>query len=380
VPLDLRSTLDGFEVEKLHQQLSVIEGNEQYSYYADVIRAFLAEDVQVVKDFQEDARPLVAIAASCNSLADLELLTKNIKKFALVAAVNPALDHKLLNKLQKFEHPAISVFLSANSSDDPELKVFSLLAHGQANDVDEDAIDSWYEYSLDEYEESPAQSIAEISQLLTMELLGHFKEGGEFPFWQMLEDTDLEPEDRIWKSFGALPRVPKEIYSENPVAINIHVARELAAEKALSKDLIEELVQDDCELGEDINNNDSWFISRSPRASVAFGSTRSELLTRIIQEETASIESTPDYIEGSMAVLWRIAGNPNLKATHIEMIEQFVSKNLARCSDENFNYDLASMLGGGAYVDAPLIDNPSLSSELKTRFELLVSEIEKAKK
>jgi hypothetical protein len=81
-----------------------------------------------------------------------------------------------------------------------------------------------------------------------------------------------------------------------------------------------------------------------------------------------------------MAILWRIAGNPNLKATHIEMIEQFVSKNLARCSDENFNYDLASMLGGGAYVDAPLIDNPSLSLELKTRFELLVSEIEKAKK
>jgi hypothetical protein len=100
----------------------------------------------------------------------------------------------------------------------------------------------------------------------------------------MLEDIDLEPEDKIWKSFGALPRVPKEIYSENPVAINIHVARELAAEKALSKELFEELVKDDCQLGEDINNNDSWFISRSPRSSVAFGSTRSELLTRIIQE------------------------------------------------------------------------------------------------
>lgn len=378
--LDLRSTLDGFGVEKLQQQLSVIENDVRYIYYADIIRAFLSEDAQAVKEFQEDSRPLVAIAASFNPCADLELLAKNIKKYALVAAINPALDHKLLTKLHKIEHPAIPVFLSANSNADPELKVFSLLAHGEATDVDEDSIDSWYEYSLDEYEESPSQSIAEISQLLTMELLGYFKEGGEFPFWQMLEDIDLEPEDKLWKSLGALPRVPKEIYSQTPVAINIHVARELAAEKSLSKELIEELVQDDCQLGEDINNSDSWFISRSPRASVAFGSSRSEILTRIIQEESVSLESTANYLDGSMSVMWRIAGNPNLKATHVGIIEEFVSRNLVRCSDENFNYDLASMLKGGAYVDAPLLDNPSLSPELKTRFEFLASEVEKAKK
>jgi hypothetical protein len=184
------------------------------------------------------------MAASCNPLADLSLIAKNIKKFALVAAINPALDHKLLNSLQKFEHPAIPVFLSANPSADPELKVFSLLAHGQTSDVDEDSIDSWFEYSLDEYEESPSQSIAEISQLLTLEMLGYFKEGGEFPFWQMLEDIDLEPQDKLWKVLGALPRVPAQIYSETPVAINIHVARELAAEKSLSKDAIEELIEE----------------------------------------------------------------------------------------------------------------------------------------
>jgi hypothetical protein len=132
--------------------------------------------------------------------------------------------------------------LSANPSADPELKVFSLLAHGQENDVDEDSIDSWFEYSLDNYGESPSQSIAEISQLLTLEMLGYFKEGGEFPFWQMLEDIDLEPHDELWKVLGALPRVPAQIYSETPVAINIHVARELAAEKSLSKDAIEELI------------------------------------------------------------------------------------------------------------------------------------------
>jgi hypothetical protein len=378
--LDLRSTLEGFEVENLQQQLSVIENDVRYTYYADIIRAFLSEDAQAVKQFQEDSRPLVAIAASCNPNADLELLSKNIKKFALVAAINPALDHKLLTKLQKIEHPAIPVFLSANSNADPELKVFSLLAHGQANDVDEDSIDSWYEYSLDEYEESPSQSIAEISQLLTMELLGFFKEGGESPFWQMLEDVDLEPEDKFWKSLGALPRVPKEIYSQTPIAINIHVARELAAEKALSKELIEELVQDDCQLGEDINNSDSWFITRSPRASVAFGSSRNEILTRIIEEEIALIESVPVYLDGSISVLWRFAGNPNLKQIHIEMIEEFVSRNLVRCSDENFNYDLLCLLKGGAYVDAPLLDNPSISADQKMRFEFLTSEVEKAKK
>jgi hypothetical protein len=346
-----------------------------------VIRAYLSENAEQVRQFQEDARPLVSMAASCNPLADLSLIAKNIKKYALVAAINPALDHKLLNSLQKFEHPAIPVFLSANPSADPELKVFSLLAHGQASDVDEDSIDSWFEYSLDEYEESPSQSIAEISQLLTLEMLGYFKEGGEFPFWQMLEDIDLEPQDKLWKALGALPRVPAQIYSETPVAINIHVARELAAEKSLSKDAIEELILDDSRLGEGINNSDSWFISRSPRASVAFSQfVNSEILTRLIQEEISKIESTPEYQADSMAVLWRIAGNVNIKPAHISLIFDFASRNLPKCSDETFNYDLLSMLAGGAYVDAPLLNNEAFPEELKSNFESLFSDIERAGK
>ena len=381
MPLDLRSTLDGFSVENLKQHLSQIDNDPRYSYYADILRAYLSENTEEVRQFQEDNRSLVSTAASCNPLADLSLIAKNIKKFALVAAINPALDHKLLNSLQKFEHPAIPVFLSANPSADPELKVFSLLAHGQTSDVGEDSIDSWFEYSLDEYEESPSQSIAEISQLLTLEMLGYFKEGGEFPFWQMLEDIDLEPQDKLWKVLGALPRVPAQIYSETPVAINIHVARELAAEKSLSKDAIEELIQDDSRLGEGINNSDSWFISRSPRASVAFSQfVNSEILTRLIQEEIAKIVSTPQYQENSMAVLWRIAGNVKLKPAHIVLIFDFASRNLSKCSDEMFNYDLLSMLTGGAYVDAPLLNNEAFPEELTSKFESLISDIEKAGK
>jgi hypothetical protein len=380
VPLDLRLTLDGFSVENLKQHLSQIDNDPRYSYYADILRAYLSENAEEVMQFQEDIRVLVSTAASCNPLADLSLIAKNIKKFALVAAINPALDHKLLNTLQKFEHPAIPVFLSANASTDPELRVFSLLAHGQENDLDEDLIDSWFEYSLDEYEESPSQSIAEISQLLTLEMLGYFKEGGEFPFWQMLEDIDLEPTDKLWKVLGALPRVPKKIYSETPIAINTLVARELAAEKSLPKDLIEDLVQDDCRLGEDINNPDSWFISRSPRASVAISSKRGELLTQIIEEEVNFLETSEQYAHGSMAVLWRIAGNPNLKASHIQMIYEFASRNIQKCSDEMFNYDLLSMLTGGAYVDAPLLNNEAFPQELMSKFESLISDIEKAGK
>ena len=381
MPLDLRSTLDGFSVENLKQHLSQIDNDSRYSYYADVIRAYLSENPEEVRQFQEDNRALVSMAASCNPLADLSLIAKNIKRFALVAAINPALDHKLLNSLQKFEHPAIPVFLSANTSSDPELKVFSLLAHGQASDVDEDSIDSWFEYSLDEYEESPSQSIAEISQLLTMELLGYFKEGGEFPFWQMLEDIDLEPEDKLWKALGALPRIPKEIYSQTPVAINTHVAREIAAEKSLTKDAIEELMQDDLPLGEDINNSDSWFISRSPRASVAFSAfAKSEILTQLIQEEISKIESALKYQDGSMAVLWRIAGNVKINPMHINLIHDFVSRNLPKSSEEMFNYDLLSMLEGGAYVDAPLLNNESFPPELRSKFESLLSELEKAGK
>ena len=378
--LDLRNTLDGFDKSALHEQLEKIANDERYAYYADVINAFTTTDSKAVSEFQQDARFLVAAAASCNPLADLEVLNKNLKKFALVAALNPSINQKILGNLQKYEHPALAVFLASNPAADPEAKVFSLLAYGQVGDVDEDSIDSWFEHSLDEYEESSAQSIAEISQLLTLEILGFFKEGGEFPFWQMLEDTQLEPEDKLWKVLGALPRVPKEIYSESPIAINTHVARELAAEKSLSKDLYEQLVVDDCQLGEDINNSDSWFISRSPRASVAFSNSKGELLSQIIQEEIALIESATAYQDGSMSVLWRIAGNPNLKAIHIKLLQEFVSRNLVRCSDEMFNYDLLSMLEGGAYVDAPLLNNPSFPLESVSNFEALIVEIGKAAK
>ena len=378
--LDLRTTLDGFDKSVLNEQLEKIASDERYAYYADVINAFTNADSKAVSEFQLDARFLVAAAASCNPLADLEVLNKNLKKFALVAALNPSINQKILGNLQKYEHPALAVFLASNPAADPEAKVFSLLAYGQVGDVDEDSIDSWFEHSLDEYEESSAQSIAEISQLLTLEILGFFKEGGEFPFWQMLEDTQLEPEDKLWKVLGALPRVPKEIYSESAIAINTHVARELAAEKSLSKDLYEQLVVDDCQLGEDINNSDSWFISRSPRASVAFSNSKGELLSQIIQEEIAVIESATAYQDGSMSVLWRIAGNPNLKAIHIKLLQEFVSRNLVRCSDEMFNYDLLSMLEGGAYVDAPLLNNPSFPPESVSSFEALIVEIGKAAK
>lgn len=373
--LDLRTTLDGFDKTVLEEQLKKISSEQRYAYYADVIRAFTTLNVKAVSEFQQDPRFLVAAAASCNPIADLELLNKNLKKFALVAALNPSIDQKILGNLQKYEHPALAVFLAANPASDPETKAFAVLAYGEVSDVDEDSIDNWFEHSLDAYEDSPAQSIAEISQLLTLEILGFFKEGGEFPFWQMLEDTDLEPEDKLWKVLAALPRVPKEIYSETAIAINTHVARELAAEKSLNKDLYEQLVVDDCRLGEEINNSDSWFISRSPRASVAFSNSKSELLSRIIQEEIAIIESATTYSHGSMAILWRIVGNPNLKGSHIKLLQGFVSRNLVRCSDDMFNYDLLSMLEGGAYVDAPLLSNPSFPTELKDDFDSFVVEI-----
>jgi hypothetical protein len=106
----------------------------------------------------------------------------------------------------------------------------------------------------------------------------------------------------------------------------------------------------------------------------------SEILTRLIQEEISKIESTPEYQADSMAVLWRIAGNVNIKPAHISLIFDFASRNLPKCSDETFNYDLLSMLAGGAYVDAPLLNNEAFPEELKSKFESLISEIEKAGK
>jgi len=159
VTLDLRSTLSGFEVEKLREQLTVIDGDIRYTYFADVLRAFLSEDAGAVKEFQEDKRALVAAAASCNPLADLSLLSQKLKNFALVASLNPSVSFKIVSALQKHEHPAIPLFLAANSTVDPETKVFSALAYEQTSEIDGNIIDSWYEHSLDMYEESPSQSV-----------------------------------------------------------------------------------------------------------------------------------------------------------------------------------------------------------------------------
>jgi hypothetical protein len=375
--LDLRTQLNGFSIETLRGHLAKIENDPTYSYYADVIRAFLSSDAKEVAKYQQDERPQVAIAACCNPLADLEFLNSNFKKFALVAALNPSINDKITTKIQKYEHCAIPVFIASNQKVEVELKVFSLLAYGHT-EVTGDDIDDWYAESIDSYEESPSQALYEIAQLLCLETLGFFSEGGGSPFWQMLESADFEPEDKFWTVLGKLPRVPSIIYDGGAAAVNNHIARELAAEKALPKDLVTELAQDDLRLAFD---SDSWFISRSPRASVAFSiHAPSALLSQMIAEEVLIIESTEEYVDGSLAVLWRVAGNESLKTSHIDQIHDFVSKNLNRFSDEMFDYDVLSLLQGGNYVDAPLLSNSAFPTEFKDKFEALIKQIEGRKK
>ena len=378
--LDLRTKLNGFSIETLKQHLAKIESDSAYSYYSDVIRAFLSNDAEDVAKYQQDERSQVAIAACCNPLADLEFINSNFKKFALVAALNPSLNDKIATKIQKYEHGAIPAFIASNEKAEVELKVFSLLAHGQISEVTGEDIDDWYAESLDSYEESPSQALSEISQLLCLETLGFFNEGGDgdMPFWQMLEETDFEPEDKFWKVLGKLPRVPSIIYDGGAAAVNSHIAREVAAEKALPKDLIAELAQDDLRLAFD---SDSWFISRSPRASVAFSIyTPSALLTQIIAEEIKLIESREEFEDDSLAVLWRVAGNESLKTSHIDQIYDFVSKNLDKFSDDMFDYDVLSLLQGGNYVDAPLLSNSAFPPEFKEKFEAFIKQIEGRKK
>ena len=78
-----------------------------------------------------------------------------------------------------------------------------------------------------------------------------------------------------------------------------------------------------------------------------------------------------------MGVLWRIAGNANLKLVHIKLIHDFVDRNRAKFSDWMFNYDLSSMIEGGAYVDAPLLENPSLPNEYKNVLESVIIDLKK---
>jgi hypothetical protein len=376
---DVHLKLNGFSAEKLSEFLKIVENDPRFSYYADVIHAYLSTDSEAIAKYQRDERTQVAIAACCNPKADLEFISTNFKKFALVAALNPSIDSQIAAKILKYEHAALPVFIAANEKAEDELKVFSALAHDQISQVTGDDVDSWFAESLDNYEESSNQSLAEILQLLCLESLGFFDKCGEgdYSFWQMLEDSEIEPKDKFWKALGNLPRIPAEIYNGGEVAVNNHISRELAAEKALPGELLTELSQDDTALNFD---SDNWFCSRSPRASVAFSIyTPSKLLSKIITDEIEKIQSNSDYFDGSFDILWRVAGNESLNDSHLTQIYEFLMSNVARCSNQYFYYDVISMLQGGNYVDAPLMDNPVFPESFLSKFNDLIKLIEGAK-
>jgi hypothetical protein len=376
---DVHLKLNGFSAEKLSEFLKIVENDPRFSYYADVIHAYLSTDSEAIAKYQRDERTQVAIAACCNPKADLEFISTNFKKFALVAALNPSLDSQIAAKIPKYEHGALPVFIAANEKAEDELKVFSALAHDQISQVTGDDVDSWFAESLDNYEESSNQSLAEILQLLCLESLGFFDKCGEgdYSFWQMLEDSEIEPKDKFWKALGNLPRIPAEIYNGGEVAVNNHISRELAAEKALPGELLTELSQDDTALNFD---SDNWFCSRSPRASVAFSIyTPSKLLSKIITDEIEKIQSNSGYFDGSFDILWRVAGNESLNDSHLTQIYEFLMSNVARCSNQYFYYDVISMLQGGNYVDAPLMENSAFPESFLSKFNNVIKLIEGAK-
>jgi hypothetical protein len=377
--VDAHPKINGFGAEKLSEFLKIVENDHRFSYYADVIRAYLSTDSEAIANYQRDERTQVAIAACCNPKADLEFISTNFKKFALVATLNPSIHSKIAAKILKYEHGALPAFIAANEKAEDELKVFSALVHDQISQVTGEDVDSWFAESLDNYEESSNQSLAEILQLLCLESLGFFDKCGEgdYSFWQMLEDSEIEPKDKFWKALGNLPRIPAEIYNGGEVAVNNHISRELAAEKALPGELLTELSQDDTALNFD---SDNWFCSRSPRASVAFSIyTPSKLLSKIITDEIEKIQSNSDYFDGSFDILWRVAGNESLNDSHLTQIYEFLMSNVARCSNQYFYYDVISMLQGGNYVDAPLMENSAFPESFLSKFNNVIKLIEGVK-
>ena len=376
--LSMPPQLNGFSAEKLSEFLKIVENDHRFLYYADVIRAYLSTDSDAVANYQRDERSQVAIAACCNPKADLEFIITNFKKFALVAALNPSIDNKIATKIQEYEHGALPVFIAANEKTTDELRVFAALAHDQISHVTGDDVYDWFAESLDNYEENSNQSIAEILQLLCLESLGFFDKcvEGDIYFGSFLEFDDIEPEDKFWKAIGNLPRIPSEIYNHGVFAVINHVSRELAAEKALPEDLLTELSQDDTSLD---SQDDNWFNSRSPRASVAFNvNTPPKLLSKIIADEIEKIESNSDYFDGSFDILFRVVGNKSLNDSHLDQIYYFLKNNVARCSNQFFYNDVTTMLEGSYYVDVPLMYNPVFPEIFLSKFNELGKLIEGA--
>ena len=127
------------------------------------------------------------------------------------------------------------------------------------------------------------------------------------------------------------------------------------------------------------SQDDNWFNSRSPRASVAFNvNTPPKLLSKIIADEIEKIESNRDYFDGSFDILFRVAGNKSLNDSHLDQIYEFLMNNVARCSNRFFYDDVTYMLEGSYYVDVPLMHNPVFPETFLSKFNELGKLIEGA--
>jgi hypothetical protein len=306
-------------------------------------------------------------------LADLKEFDLIYRKYALALSVNQSLSEDQRKKLIEYKHNFIPFSIALNSEISKSSK--STFLDSMIDKIDMNLIDDWFSESYDSMEVNTGESLTEILQLLSLELLGFFGEGGDFPFWQLLEDSDLDPTHTLWSELSRLPKIPKILFQESPFAINLHIARELAGEKAIPSELLYELAYDDCNLAS-VDNGDLWFATRSPRASVASNKySPAELISQIIFEEITSIEKSDVYEDESLSVLWRVVGNSSITEKHIELILDFVSRSLERCADSSYKYDVLSLLEGGKYVDLPLIENSNLIDIHVERIKKLLGEI-----
>ena len=75
--LDLRTKLNGFSIQTLKQHLAKIESDSAYSYYADVIRAFLSNNAEDVAKYQQDERSQVASQAHIQAHIQVQVKCKS---------------------------------------------------------------------------------------------------------------------------------------------------------------------------------------------------------------------------------------------------------------------------------------------------------------
>ncbi len=207
-----------------------------------------------------------------------------------------------------------------------------------------------------------------LEGLLYLHLLGKIEapdETGEFwaDVYEYFEANPGKSTD-VLSLFARMPALPENFVDCGA----INRVRTIAAEMTDQVSEMETLLWDRNTLHTGIGGF-YWLDSHSPRAAVAWNRhAPADLLIRIFIEESNNEKALADY---PVAVLWRLAANPN---SPLEVLEGIVSLLESGAIGDDSGYSQCGLLVGESDDSEGLALNPSIQGPLRSRVEKLMKD------